>query len=161
MEKIITTNLIKLGFWQIKIDNDSILITTFSNPRGHYERKVMHFGLKNAPRVLQRKMDKILSDYSSIIIVYIDDMLICSDNEKDHEKHLNIFITLYKEPPDLTRPGGLTGSGDADQFYHIYIFEYCRNKEGPLFFQLTLSLNMTCIPFQYYHSQNIIRVHLH
>ena len=24
-------------------------------------------------------------------------MLICSDNEKDHEKHLNIFITLYKE----------------------------------------------------------------
>ena len=42
-------------------------------------------------------MDKILFDYSSFIIVYIDDMLICSDNEKDHEKHLNIFITLCKE----------------------------------------------------------------
>ena len=24
-------------------------------------------------------------------------MLICSDNEKDHEKHLNTFITLCKE----------------------------------------------------------------
>ena len=24
-------------------------------------------------------------------------MLICSDNEKDHEKHLNIFITLCKK----------------------------------------------------------------
>ena len=42
-------------------------------------------------------MDKTLSDYSSFIIVYIDDMLICSDNEKDHAKHLNIFITLSKE----------------------------------------------------------------
>ena len=42
-------------------------------------------------------MDKILSDYSSFIIVYIDDMLICSNNEKDHEKHLNLFITLCKE----------------------------------------------------------------
>ena len=42
-------------------------------------------------------MDKILSDYSAFIIVYIDDMLICSDNEKDNEKHLNIFITLCKE----------------------------------------------------------------
>ena len=42
-------------------------------------------------------MDKILSDYSAFIIVYIDDMLICFDNEKDNEKHLNIFITLYKE----------------------------------------------------------------
>ena len=42
-------------------------------------------------------MDKIFFNYSYFIIVYIDDMLICSDNEKDHEKHLNIFITLYKE----------------------------------------------------------------
>ena len=41
-------------------------------------------------------MDKIFSDYSSFIIVYIDDMLICSNNEKDYEKHLNIFITLCK-----------------------------------------------------------------
>ena len=42
-------------------------------------------------------MDKILSDYSSFIVVYINDMLICSDNEKYHEKHLNIFITPCKE----------------------------------------------------------------
>ena len=42
-------------------------------------------------------MDKIFYDYSSFRIVYINDMLICSDNEKDHEKHLNIFITLCKE----------------------------------------------------------------
>ena len=58
---------------------------------------VMPFGLKNVPQVFQRKMDKIFSDYSSFLIVYIDDMLICYDNEKDHEKHLNIFITLCKE----------------------------------------------------------------
>ena len=84
----------KSGFWQIKMDNDSILITDFSTPRCHYEWIVMPFGLKNAPQVFQRKMDKIFSDYSSFIIVYIDDMLICSDNEKDYEKHLDIFITL-------------------------------------------------------------------
>ena len=57
----------------------------------------MPFGLKNAPQVFQRKKDKIFSNYSSFIVVYINDMLICSDNEKDHEKHLNIFITLCKE----------------------------------------------------------------
>ena len=51
----------------------------------------------NHKQVFQRKMDKIFSDYSSFIIVYIYDMLICSDNEKCHEKHLNIFITLCKE----------------------------------------------------------------
>ena len=42
-------------------------------------------------------MDKILSDYLAFIIVYIYDILICSDNEKGHEKHLNIFTTLCIE----------------------------------------------------------------
>ena len=57
----------------------------------------MPLGLKHAPQVFQRKMDKILSDYLAFIIIYIDDMLICSDNEKDHEKHLNTFMALCKE----------------------------------------------------------------
>ena len=42
-------------------------------------------------------MDKIFFDYLVFIIVYIDEMLICSDNEKDHEKYLNTFIKLCKE----------------------------------------------------------------
>ena len=72
-------------------------------------------------------------------------------------------------PPYLTQPRGRTRFGDADQFYHIYIFKYCKNKcciivsvkEGPPFCQLTLSFNMTCMLFQHYHLQNIIRVNLH
>ena len=88
----------KLGFWQIKMDNNSIPITAFSTPRGHYEWMVMPFGLKNAPQIFQRKINKIFSDYSAFIIVYIDDMLICSYNEKDHGKHLNTFITLCVTP---------------------------------------------------------------
>ena len=56
----------------------------------------MSFGLKIALQIFQRKMDKIFSDYSNFII-YIDDILICSNNEKDHENHLNTFITLCKE----------------------------------------------------------------
>ena len=79
------------------MDNDNIPIIAFSIPRGHYEWMVIPFRLKNVPQVFQRKMDKIFSDYSDFIIIYIDDMLICSNNEKDHEKHLNTFITLYKE----------------------------------------------------------------
>ena len=42
-------------------------------------------------------MDRIFSDYSDFLIVYIDDILICSSNEKGHKNHLNTFITLCKE----------------------------------------------------------------
>ena len=62
------------------MDNDSISITVFSTPEGHYEWLVMSFGLKNVPQIFQRKMDKIFFDYSTVIIVYIDDILICSKN---------------------------------------------------------------------------------
>ena len=79
------------------MEKDSIPITAFSTPMGHYEWLVMPFGLKNTPQIFQRKMGKIFFEYSNFIIVYIDDILICSDSEKDHEKHLNTFITLYKE----------------------------------------------------------------
>ena len=72
------------------MDDDSIPITAFSTPKGYYEWIVMSLGLKNTPQIFQRKMDKIFSNYSSFIIVYIDDMLICSNNENNHEKHLNI-----------------------------------------------------------------------
>ena len=41
----------KLGFWQIKMDNNNIPITAFSTPIGHYELMVMPFELKNAPQV--------------------------------------------------------------------------------------------------------------
>ena len=42
-------------------------------------------------------MDRIFSDYSDFLVVYIDDILICSSNEKGHKNHLNTFITLCKE----------------------------------------------------------------
>ena len=45
----------------------------------------------------KEKLIKYSLIISAFIIVYIDDILICSNNEKDHEKHLNIFITLCKE----------------------------------------------------------------
>ena len=41
-------------------------------------------------------MNKIFSKYSNFIIVYIDDIFLCSENKDDHEKHLDIFITLCK-----------------------------------------------------------------
>ena len=58
-----------------------------------------------------------------------------------HESITRGTLTEHVVPPFPTRPGGRTGFGDANQFYHIYIFEYHRNicciiisvKDGLLF----------------------------
>lgn len=58
----------KSGFWQIKMNRESIPYTAFSTPQGHYEWLVMPFGLKNAPQIFQRKMDNIFKDYDFIFV---------------------------------------------------------------------------------------------
>ena len=46
----------------------------------------MSFGLKNAPHIFQRMMDRIFSKYS-FIVVYIDDILVFSKTFHEHIKH--------------------------------------------------------------------------
>ena len=50
------------------MDNESIPLTAFSAPQGHYKWIVMSFGLKNAPQIFQRRMDNIFKDL--IIVVW-------------------------------------------------------------------------------------------
>ena len=52
----------------------------------------MAFGLKNAPHIFQRMMDKIFSKYY-FILVYIDDVLFFfSQTFHEHIKHLELVF---------------------------------------------------------------------
>ena len=49
----------------------------------------MPFGLSNAPAAFQRLMNSIFTDLLDIcILVYLNDILIYSDNSEDHEHHV-------------------------------------------------------------------------
>ncbi|KAL6190317.1 hypothetical protein ACLB2K_036715 [Fragaria x ananassa] len=41
----------KSSFWQVKMHPDSIALTAFGTPQGHYEWLVMSFDLKQAPSI--------------------------------------------------------------------------------------------------------------
>ena len=68
------------------MEEESIPLTAFSAPQGHYEWIVMPFGLKNAPQIFQRRMDNIFKDLNRCCLAYIDDILIFSktvEQQKD------------------------------------------------------------------------------
>nr|WOJ52284.1 nonfunctional polyprotein due to mutation [Fig badnavirus 2] len=87
---------LKSGFHQVAMHPDSIEWTAFWVPDGLYEWLVMPFGLKNAPAVFQRKMDHCFRGTEDFIAVYIDDILVFSENEQDHAKHLKIMLQICK-----------------------------------------------------------------
>nr|GEX04197.1 hypothetical protein [Tanacetum cinerariifolium] len=67
--------------------------------------KVMPFGLTNAPTVFMNLMNRVCKPYlDKFVIVFIDDILIYSIEEKEHEEHLKVILELLKKE-ELTRYG--------------------------------------------------------
>nr|GFA30266.1 putative reverse transcriptase domain-containing protein [Tanacetum cinerariifolium] len=89
---------LRSGYHQLRVREEAILKTEFRTRYGHYEFHVMPFGLTKAPAVFMDLMNRVCKPYSDkFVIVFIDDILIYSKNEKDHEEHLKAILKLLKE----------------------------------------------------------------
>jgi hypothetical protein len=63
--------------------------TTFRTRYGHFEYLVMPFGLTNTPIVFQHMMNDIFWEYlDHFVVIYLDDILIYSKNEEEHNHHV-------------------------------------------------------------------------
>jgi hypothetical protein len=88
---------LKAGFWQVKMEKESIPWTAFTCPHEHYECLVMSLGLKNAPALFQRKMQIFFNENQEFVLVYIDDLLIFSKMYKEHIAHLDMFFRKVEQ----------------------------------------------------------------
>ncbi|KAL0202757.1 hypothetical protein M9458_000775, partial [Cirrhinus mrigala] len=67
--------------------------TDFSTTSGHYEYRVMPFGLANSPSYFQAFVNEVFRDMlNRWIIVYIDDILIFSSSNTDHVRHVRAVL---------------------------------------------------------------------
>ena len=87
--KIFTKLDIRQAFHRIRIDPASEDLTTFRTRYGSYKCKVLPFGLTNGPATYQRYMNDVLFDYlDEFCTAYLDDILIYSDDELEHQVHV-------------------------------------------------------------------------
>ncbi|WVZ51599.1 hypothetical protein U9M48_002729 [Paspalum notatum var. saurae] len=75
---------LQYGYNQIPVREEDIEKTAFATMYGHYEFRVISFGLTNAPPYFMETMNNMLHKFDQFVVVFIDDILIFSKTEKEH-----------------------------------------------------------------------------
>nr|GEW82673.1 putative reverse transcriptase domain-containing protein [Tanacetum cinerariifolium] len=89
---------LRSGYHQLRVREQDVPKTIFKTRYWHYEFQVMPFGLTNAPAVFMNLMNRVCKRYlDKFVIVFIDDILIYSKDEKEHEEHLKAILELLKK----------------------------------------------------------------
>ena len=84
------------GCYHITLDNESKAKTVFVTPFGKYEFNAVPYGLAQAPAYFQQLISIVLQDCSDFTMAYLDDIIIFSQNEQEHLKHIEIIFKKLK-----------------------------------------------------------------
>ena len=106
-KKVFSKIDLKDAFHNIPINENDIPKTCVTTPFGAFEYLRMSFGLHAASQTFMRFIDSILRNLSVTdkngnmrkvaIFAYIDDILIASDNEENHEQDLEALLKILNE----------------------------------------------------------------
>ena len=87
------------GFWQIRIDPADEDKTAFVAPTvGQFAFRVLPMGIKTAPSVFCRLMQKVLAPFlGEFAVTYMDDIGIYSNTIEEHLKHIGLVMDALRQ----------------------------------------------------------------
>ena len=90
----------RTGYHQLRVRDTDIPKTAFRTRYGHFDFTVMPFGLTNALAAFMNLMHRVFQPYlDQFFVVFVDDILIYSQSEWEHDYHLRIVLQLLIDHP--------------------------------------------------------------
>ncbi len=84
------------GYWQVPLDEESQLLTTFNTEFGRYCYKRMPFGIKSAQEVFQKRMSQSFGDLEGVE-TDVDDILVWGTTTEEHDQRLKKTLQRCQE----------------------------------------------------------------
>ena len=89
---------LRTGYHQLRVKETDIPKIAFRTRYGHFEFIVIPFGLTNVLAVFMDLMHRVFQLYlDQFFVVFMDENLIFSQLEWEHEGHLRIFLQLLRD----------------------------------------------------------------
>jgi hypothetical protein len=89
---------LRSGYHQPRIGELDIPKIAFHTRYGLYECTMMSFGLTNASTYFMYLMNKVFMEYfDKFVVVFIDDILVYSKTEEEHEEHLRLVLEKLRD----------------------------------------------------------------
>ena len=89
---------LRTGYHQLRLRETDTPKTAFRTRYGHLEFTVMPIGLTNVLAAFMDLMHRVFQPYlDQFVVVFVDDILIYSRSEWEHENHLRIVLQLLRD----------------------------------------------------------------
>ncbi|XP_028096567.1 uncharacterized protein LOC114296472 [Camellia sinensis] len=156
---------LRSGYYQLQAKDEDIPKIAFQTTYGHYEFVVMLFELTNAPTVFLSLMNKILTPYlDQFVVVFIDDILINSRFEEEHEQHLKIVLQVLRDnqlyAKSISEKWIVVDSTKVeavlDWKQQKTVFGFAHDKYWPVFPNLTYLELDACNDFRYKNLSDLL-----
>ena len=83
------------GFWQIRLSEESAILTTFITPFGRFCFNRLPFGITSAPEYFQKQMSDVIAGLEGVVCL-IDDLLVYGRTQEEHDQRLVAVLDRIK-----------------------------------------------------------------